>query len=217
MLEALYIFFMYLHARRRCNKNHSTETRLIIRTDNYTATFIVDETNTGSLISFQTLPITCQIWVKAEFQSMKSIFMRQCNPNLTGWDNAIFRKTISSFFFRLLLLLFWEFFIPALAYGFLTGVWVTANLLKSSELFLVFWPILIILSFGWPSLVLPFLSPPVLVPILWWLYRVCQLQLVLSSFSCSIVFSVLWQGLCIYFSSLSFSFTLWSDSTDSLF
>ena len=58
------------------------------------------------------------------------------------------------------------------------------------------------LSFGWSSLVLLFPSP---FTSLWWLFRTHQLQLVSPSLSCSIVFSVLYQGLGIY---LSFRF-LW--------
>ena len=74
---------------------------------------------------------------------------------------------------------------------FFTGVRVTASLIKSLGLFLVFWPISTILLFGWSPLVLLFPSPPVPLPILWWLYRVLQLQLVSPSPSCSIGFSVL--------------------------
>ena len=77
-----------------------------------------------------------------------------------------------------------------------TGLLVTASLFKSPALFSVFWPILIMLQFGWSPLVPLFPSPPVPVPIFWWLYRVHQLQLVSVPLSCSIVFfSVLWQGL----------------------
>ena len=50
---------------------------------------------------------------------------------------------------------------------FLTGVWVTASLQKSSRLFSVFWPILIMLLSGWSLLDLLFPSLPVLLPILW--------------------------------------------------
>ena len=42
----------------------------------------------------------------------------------------------------------------------LTGVWVTAGLLKSPGLFSVFWPFPIMLSFGWYLLVLQLPSPP---------------------------------------------------------
>ena len=45
--------------------------------------------------------------------------------------------------------------------GFFTGVWVTASLLKSPGLFLVFWPFSIMLSFGWSPLVRQLPSPPV--------------------------------------------------------
>ena len=44
---------------------------------------------------------------------------------------------------------------------FFTGVWVTASLLKSPGLFLVFWPFSIVLSFGWSPLVCQLPSPPV--------------------------------------------------------
>ena len=46
---------------------------------------------------------------------------------------------------------------------FFTGVWVTASLLKSPGLFLVFWPFSIILSFRWSLLVCQLPSP--LVPL----------------------------------------------------
>ena len=42
---------------------------------------------------------------------------------------------------------------------FLTGVWVTASLLKSPGLFLVFWPFSTMLSFGWSPLVHQLPSP----------------------------------------------------------
>ena len=49
-----------------------------------------------------------------------------------------------------------------------TGVWVTASLLKSPGLFLVFWPFSIMQSFGWSPLVRqlpsPFNNPLVTVP-----------------------------------------------------
>ena len=81
---------------------------------------------------------------------------------------------------------------------FFTGVWVTASLLKSPGLFSVFWPILIMLEWGWSPLVLLFQSLPVLLPILWGLFPVLQLQLVSPSPLCSIVFLVLEQGLDIH-------------------
>ena len=45
--------------------------------------------------------------------------------------------------------------------SFFTGVWVTASLLKSPALFLVFWPFSIMLSFGWSPLVRQLPTPPV--------------------------------------------------------
>ena len=71
----------------------------------------------------------------------------------------------------ILLFTYWEFFTSALADGFFTGVWVTASLLKSSELFSLFWPFSIMLYFGWSPLLLqlpsplsPFNNPLVTVP-----------------------------------------------------
>ena len=59
------------------------------------------------------------------------------------------------------------------------------------------------LWFKWSSFILLFPSPPVTVPILWWLYRAHQLQLISPSISFSIGFSVLQQSLRTY---LSFRF-----------
>ena len=67
-------------------------------------------------------------------------------------------------------------------------VWVTASLLKSPGLFSVFWPILIMLLFGWSLLVFLFPIPPASLPILWWLYRVHRLHLASLFLSCSVVF-----------------------------
>ena len=74
---------------------------------------------------------------------------------------------------RLLLLLLTPFrFLPTSVRGwFLTEVWVKASLLKSPGHFSVFWPITIMLSFGRFPFVPLFSSPPVFVPIIWWL---CQ-------------------------------------------
>ena len=80
----------------------------------------------------------------------------------------------------LLLLFLFEFFISALAGGFFQQV--SSSLLDSSQ-----YSILIIVSFVWSPLILLF--PPVLSSILWWLYRVHQLQMVSPSISCSVVFS----------------------------
>ena len=56
-----------------------------------------------------------------------------------------------------------ELFTSALADGFFKWVWVTASLLKSPGLFLVFWPFSTMLSFGWSPLVRQLPSP--LVPL----------------------------------------------------
>ena len=86
---------------------------------------------------------------------------------------------------------------------FITGVWVTASLSKSSGLFSVFWPISVKLYFEWSPLVLIFPSPLVPVSILWWLCQGYQLYLVSPSLSCSTGFSILLQGPGTY---LSFHF-----------
>ena len=66
---------------------------------------------------------------------------------------------------------------------------VTTSLLRSPGLFSVFWPILVMLLFGWSQHVLKLLSLPVPSPIHWELFQVHQLQLVSPSTSCSILFS----------------------------
>ena len=69
---------------------------------------------------------------------------------------------------------------------------------KSPGFFSVFWPVVTVLSFGWSRLVFLFPILPVPLSILWWLYRMHWLLLVSPSLSCSIVFSVLFQGPCTY-------------------
>ena len=54
----------------------------------------------------------------------------------------------------------------SVSWWFFTGVWVTASLLKSPGLFLVFWPFSIMLSFGWSPLVRQLPNPPVPLVIL---------------------------------------------------
>ena len=83
---------------------------------------------------------------------------------------------------------------------------------KSPGLFSVFWPISTMLLFVWSPLILLFLSSPVLVPILWWLYQGHQLQLVSPSLSCSIVFSLA-RSVYLSFFSFSFNFPRWSAET----
>ena len=79
-----------------------------------------------------------------------------------------------------LLLLFHSFvsffFYTSVSWWFLTGIWETANFLKSPGPLSVFWLILIMLWFGWSPLVLLFPSLPVPIPILWWLYQEHQWQ-----------------------------------------
>ena len=78
----------------------------------------------------------------------------------------------------------------------------TASLLRSPGLFLVFLPILTILWSAWSQFFLWFL--PEVSPSPSWMFQACQQQLV--SPLCYITFSVLWQGLsiCLFFCFLSF-------------
>ena len=104
----------------------------------------------------------------------------------------------------------------SISWLFLTGVWVIATAFKSPGLFSVFWPISIMLSFGWPLVVLLFPSLPILLPSLLGLSQVHQPQLVSPSPSCSIFFLVLQQGLGTFLFSLYyyyFFFTLRSTWT----
>ena len=112
----------------------------------------------------------------------------------TRW--ITFSSHVYIYTLSVLILLFWEFFTPVL-------VSVAESLLKSPRLVSLFWPIIIMLQFGWSPFVFIFQSPPNSVPKLWWLYRVHLLQSVSQSLLCSIVSSVLKQGLGTY---LSFSF-----------
>ena len=70
--------------------------------------------------------------------------------------------TICSYYYYYYYSLIRDFHI-SVSRWFFTGVWVTASLLKSPELFLIFWPFSIMLSFGWSPLVRQLPSP--LVPL----------------------------------------------------
>ena len=85
------------------------------------------------------------------------------------------------------------------------GVWLTVNLLKSPEVFSLFWPILTMQRFGWFLLVLQFLTLPTTLPSLWESFQVHQLHLVSLSLPCSVAFSILLQGPSTY---LTFFFLL---------
>ena len=90
----------------------------------------------------------------------------------------------------LLLLLFYSFesFYTNVSWWFLTGIQVTASFLKSPGLFLIFWPIIIIMFFECFIFFLLFPYHSVPLSILWWLHWAQQLQLVSSSLSCPIAF-----------------------------
>ena len=119
---------------------------------------------------------------------------------IVNWLNSYYSPPhliLLLFFFFLLRV----FFYISVSWYFYTGVWVTANYLKSSGFFSVLWPISIMLEFRWSLLTLLFPNPPVPTLTLWWLYRAQQLQLVSTSLSCRIgFFPVLLQGLGTYIS-----------------
>ena len=115
-----------------------------------------------------------------------------------AWDQN--KKMLIAFYnyYHYYLFSFESFFYTSINWLFHIWVWVTTSLLKFPGLFSLFWPISIMQQFGWSPFVLLFSSPLVLVLILWWLYREHQLQLVLSSVSCSTAFSIPKQGWAIY-------------------
>ena len=101
------------------------------------------------------------------------IFYVICYYSLSMWLIVLLLSFISSsYFFTHLRVLH-----TSISWWFSTLVWATC-LFKSPGLFLVFWSISSILYFEWSPLVFLFLSPPVVVAIIWKLYRVHQLRLV---------------------------------------
>ena len=64
------------------------------------------------------------------------------------------REVCTSHFPRRILGYSLRVFLISVRWGSFTGVWVTANLLKSPGLFSVFWSILIMLLFGWHPLII---------------------------------------------------------------
>ena len=56
----------------------------------------------------------------------------------------------------LVILILWEFFTPSISWWFFTGIWETANFLKSPGLFSVFWQILKMLQSEWAPFVFLF-------------------------------------------------------------
>ena len=153
---------------------------------------------TNPLVTVPRAPITIDIiatFMFHNFSQYLSIF------------SSIFNFTLWSAIF--IIILFCEFFTPALAGGFSLESkrqQVYSSLLK---FFFGLWPISTILKFGWYPLILLFPSPRLLVSILWWLYQIHQLQFVSLLPSCSII---------SFFSSLAgffafFQFFQWSAGT----
>ena len=96
---------------------------------------------------------------------------------------------------------------------FFTGIWVTASLLKSLELFLVFWPFSIMLSFGWSPLVRQLPSP--LVPLVTVPNAPITIGIIVTYMFHSF-FNSLARSRYLSFFSHSFSFILWSAGTAKL-
>ena len=104
------------------------------------------------------------------------------------------KKIVNRSSWPIIIIYSFRIFHISVSWWFFTGFWVTANLLKSPGLFSVLRPFSIMLSFGWSSIVRQIASPPGPLRILQLLYQKHQSQLVQSSPSCSIIFSILLQG-----------------------
>ena len=97
-------------------------------------------------------------------------------------------------------------FHTSVSWRFLSGVRVTASLLKSLGVFSVFWLIFEMLSSRWSPLVLSFLKLQVPSTTLWGLFQVHQLLLISPSSSCSIVVFFFWSSCKVYIFISFFSF-----------
>ena len=112
--------------------------------------------------------------------ALKEIFLWDWNnfsykpiPNIVSLH--LWKKNNFSFFKKFYLFIQWPtyyfthlgVFHTSVVWWFSTGVWVTASLIKSPKLFLVFWPILIMPQSRWFPLVLLLPNLPVSVPVLW--------------------------------------------------
>ena len=99
----------------------------------------------------------------------------------------------------------------SVSWWFFAGVWVTASLLKSPGLFSVFWPFLIMLSFGWSPLVRqplrPFCNP-------WVTVQNAPITIgIIVTFMFHSFFNFLARSSYLSFFLHSFSFFLWSAGT----
>ena len=97
----------------------------------------------------------------------------------------------------------------SISWWFITAVFVTASLLKSQGLFSVFWPILIMLLFGWFQLDLFFPSPNPFINPLGTLSSAPITTGTTVNFMFHNFFSSLPRSQYFSFFSLSFSFILW--------
>ena len=138
-------------------------------------------TSTNPLVTVLSAPITIGIAVTFMFQRFfqfpSKVLVLISLLDFLHFYSVIYRDVLLLLLLLLLLLfILWEF--------------LSSYFVRSQEIFYVFLHMLIVLSFARSPNV--FLFPILLVPlpILWWLYRACQLQLVSLSLSCSIVFSV---------------------------
>ena len=114
-------------------------------------------------------PITIGIIVTCMFHSFfnslsRSRFLSFLSHSFSFilWSARAAKSTIlqvSSFLLIIIIYSLRVFHISVSWWSF-TGVWVKANLLQSPELFSIFWPFLIMVSFGWSPLVRQLPSPP---------------------------------------------------------
>ena len=101
-----------------------------------------------------------------------SLFLQQCPAYLVRlilmalFSAAIWRDSVSLLRFPFLshiqiIVYSFRVFLISVSWWSFTRVWVIASRLKSPELFLVFWPFSMMLSFGWSPLGRQLPSPPV--------------------------------------------------------
>ena len=108
----------------------------------------------------------------------------------------------------------WKFFHISVSWCSFTGVWVTTSLLRSLGFFSVLWPMSTLLLFGLSPRVLLFLSPLVLLPILW--STIPRVPLTISTtvtFMDHRFFNSLGRTRYLSFFSQSFNFIQWSSGT----
>ena len=105
----------------------------------------------------------------------------------------------------------------SVSWGSFTRVLVTASFLKSPGLVSVFWPILMMLWFGWSSPLISASSSPCTNSLVTVTIAPISIGTTVSFMSTCIFFSPLAKSRYLPFFSISFNFTLWSAETAILF